>query len=104
MASVTIGRAPCPECGEPHAHVKRSDKCDYRWCPECGAQYYAKTPRQKADLAAKTTALRIPATGSEAKPAPAAPAVVVSVEAPATGSTATATPAPAAPARRGLFF
>lgn len=73
MASRMIGRANCPECGFSGAHVKESEKCLYRWCPECSAQYYAKTQRQRADLMAKTRLLQGSPTGSASAPA-AAPA------------------------------
>lgn len=74
MASIMIGRAACPECGFESAHVKQSERCIYRWCPECGAQHYARTERQRADLMAKTrqVASATP-TGSASAPA-AAPA------------------------------
>lgn len=76
MASVMIGRAACPECGFSAAHVKQSEKCLYRYCPECGAQHYAKSERQRADLMSKTRTEK-PATvasptGSSKAAAPAA--------------------------------
>lgn len=71
MASIMIGRAACPECGFESAHVKQSERCIYRWCPECGAQHYARNERQRADLMAKTR--QVPgATGSGSTSAPAA--------------------------------
>lgn len=73
MASRMIGRTACPECSFSSAHVKESEKCLYRWCPECSAQYYAKTQRQRADLMAKTRMLEGSPTGSTSAPA-AAPA------------------------------
>lgn len=73
MASRMIGRANCPECGFSGAHVKESEKCLYRWCPECGSQHYAKTQRQRADLMDKTRLLEGSPTGSASAPA-AAPA------------------------------
>lgn len=63
MASTMVGRTACPECGFGSAHVKRSDKCLYRYCPECGSQHHARTERQQADLMAKTRPV-------EAAPAP----------------------------------
>ncbi len=101
MASRMIGRATCPECGFGSAHVKQSEKCHYRYCPECSAQYYAKSDRQVADLLAKTR-VDTPApgpspTGSEKTPEPAVPATP---PAPPTPTAAT----PTAPKRRpGLF-
>jgi hypothetical protein len=103
MASVMIGRTACPECGFEAAHVKKSDKCTYRYCPECGAQHHAKTPRQVQDLLGKTRMLEAPATTSPTatptekeknEPAPASQALP-------TGTEPSATPTPAK--RRGLF-
>lgn len=54
MGAPIIGRTECPECGFASAHVKRSDKCTFRYCPECGAQHHARTERQVSDLMAKT--------------------------------------------------
>lgn len=54
MASKMVGRAECPECGFAAAHVKQSEKCLYRYCPDCGSQHYAKSPRQVEDLMKKT--------------------------------------------------
>ena len=117
MASQMIGRATCPECGFAGAHVKESAKCVYRWCPECGSQHYAKTDRQRADLAAKTRPLAAPTATACSAPAPAAkPAAKPAAAAPAPDASATATgsasdapplplPVPPAPAakRAGLF-
>ena len=83
MASRIVGRADCPECGFKSAHVKESEKCLYRYCPECGAQHYAKTDAQRAHLMAKTRP-----TGTSASP---------SATATATGSAATSTPPSATP-------
>ena len=101
MASVMIGRTACPECGFEAAHVKKSDKCTYRYCPECGAQHHAKTPRQVTDLLGKMRPVAAPTeptpsatpTGAEkAQPAPA-------IQAAPTPTEPSATPAK----RRGLF-
>jgi ribosomal protein L37AE/L43A len=46
------GVMTCPECGFPDAHVKRAKTgFFYRWCPECSAQYFARTPENSARLA-----------------------------------------------------
>lgn len=98
MASKMIGRAACPECGFSSAHVKESEKCLYRYCPECGSQHYAKSERQRSDLMAKTRTPDATPSGS-ATPAPTAtpsPAVEPASDTP------TPPPAPA-PKRRGLF-
>lgn len=109
MASRMIGRAPCPECGFSAAHVKQSEKCLYRYCPDCQAQYNTRNERQRTDLMAKTR----PIDGAAPAGEPVAPAATVPA------STATATPstgegapasdtgpsasAKAQPKRRGLF-
>lgn len=95
MASKIIGRATCPECGFESAHVKQSDKCVYRYCPECQSQHHARTERQRSDLMAKTRMLPTP---TEPSPTPREPEPVPPTP------TATPTPAAAKPVRRGLFF
>jgi hypothetical protein len=101
MASQMIGRATCPECSFGSAHVKRSEKCLYRHCPECGAQYYATGERRAADLMAKTRVDKpgsgATPTGSEKAPETAVPAT------PAATPTPTEPSGTAAPKRRGLF-
>lgn len=62
MASTMIGRATCPECDFKAAHVKKSEKCVYRYCPECGSQHHARTPRQVDDLMKKTRLVEPTAT------------------------------------------
>jgi transposase-like protein len=61
MASKMIGRAPCPECGFEHAHVKiNTDKegaKPYRYCPDCAAQYFPKNQTQADALTAKMRAI-----------------------------------------------
>lgn len=104
MASPIIGRTDCPECGFTAAHVKRSDKCTYRYCPECNATYHAKTARQVADLMAKTR----PEKGAPpAEPAPpkAAPVVVepAATPAPIKAAPANKPPPKPAPEKRGAF-
>jgi hypothetical protein len=54
MGAPIIGRTPCPECGFGGAHVKESPKCIFRYCPDCGSQYHARTGRQRELLLAKT--------------------------------------------------
>lgn len=98
MASVIIGRTACPECGFASAHVKKSDKCTYRYCPECGAQHHAKNARQLADLMAKTR-LTDPAptptpTPSEPAPAPAVEPVAAVPPTPTVPTPRDATPTP----------
>ena len=107
MASIMIGRADCPECNFKSAHVKQSEKCIYRYCPECGSQHYARSTRQRADLTNKTrldATATATATGNSAAaaPAPAPAAAAPDATATATGNEATAT-ATHVPKRRGLF-
>ena len=82
MASRIVGRAECPECGFDAAHVKESEKCIYRYCPECGSQYMAKSDAQRANLLKKTR--------------PNEPVAHASASA-ATGNPPSATPTPAPP-------
>lgn len=106
MASLILGRTACPECGNASAHVKQSDKCLYRYCPECGAQYFAKTPRQVEDLKAKTRFISAgvpPSPPTEPKP-PAGAANAAPTPASGASGTGDAPPPPPPPAKRGLFF
>lgn len=104
MASVMIGRATCPECGFKSAHVKQGEKCLYRYCPDCTAQYYARTNKQRENLMAQS---RIDATATDtekAKPAPAVVATVPTTDTDTAGNGNNAGPSAEAPAkRRGLF-
>ena len=103
MASVMIGRTACPECGFEAAHVKKSEKCTYRYCPECGAQHHAKTPRQVADLLGKMRPVAAPTalspTATPTGPEKTAPAAGIPALPTPTEPSATATPAK----RRGLW-
>ena len=109
MASVIVGRTPCPECGFESAHVKKSEKCHYRYCPECGSQHHARTPRQVTDLLKKTRLAEPTPTptgtsapedkGAEPTPTPSGSGN----EATQASGTPTPTPTATAPKRRGLF-
>jgi hypothetical protein len=109
MGAPIIGRTDCPECGFASAHVKKSEKCTFRYCPECGSQHHARTERQVSDLMAKTRQTTPTATPTPT-PAPS-PVVEAPAAAPlptptqATPSEPMPTPAPtAAPRKRiGLF-
>jgi predicted RNA-binding Zn-ribbon protein involved in translation (DUF1610 family) len=63
MASELLGRAPCPECGFAHAHIKiKTDKekaNPYRHCPECGAQYFPRNQTQADNLRKQIKAAKI---------------------------------------------
>lgn len=107
MGAPIIGRTECPECGFAGAHVKKSEKCVFRYCPECGSTYHARGGRQADLLMAKTR----PADGAPtptATPAPA-PAAGAPTAAPPTPSEPTATEpkaeaTPTPPRKRiGLF-
>lgn len=58
MASKMLGRCACPECAFQSAHVKITENKEsaraYRYCPECGAQYFPRSNRQEKDLLDKT--------------------------------------------------
>lgn len=88
MASKMVGRATCPECGFQSAHVKQSEKCLYRYCPECGSQHYARSEKQRADLLAKTR------TETVAGAPTGAPATATGSGSGGTGSGPTDTPQP----------
>lgn len=106
MASVLIGRADCPECGFKSAHIKQSEKCVYRYCPECGSQHHARTPRQREELAKKTRLIE-PIAPATPTPTPTGnePAAATVAEPAATPTpTQASEPVPVAqPKRRGLF-
>lgn len=104
MASRMIGRTACPECGFAAAHVKESDKCTYRYCPECGSQHHARTERQKADLLAKTRLLDATPTPTPTEQPTATPSPTGTPEPIATATPTASTPAPAPAKRGGLFF
>ncbi|WP_228892537.1 hypothetical protein [Pseudoduganella aquatica] len=56
MASKMLGRTACPECGFAHAHVKQKEGENtkaYRYCPDCGSQYYARSQAQHDKLIGK---------------------------------------------------
>lgn len=96
MGAPIIGRTACPECGFANAHVKKSERCTFRYCPECGAQHHARTERQVADLLSKMR----PADAAPAKPEPTKEPVAE--REPVDKTPPTPTPKPAA-GRRGLF-
>lgn len=75
MASELIGRMACPECDFPHAHVKiKTDKDGanpYRHCPDCGAQYFARSSRQAENLRKKMRPEGAPVPAPELAQVPA---------------------------------
>lgn len=68
MASKLIGRVGCPWCGFAAAHVKRSEKCVYVFCPECGL-----TTHFRAHQEAMVISRMRPERGAEVTAAPPAP-------------------------------
>lgn len=106
-----IGRAPCPECGFSAAHVKQSEKCLYRYCPECQAQYNTRNERQRSDLMAKTRLTEPVETATASAPdsstatatAGATPAADPVPTATATEPSASTTAEVKPTKRRGLF-
>jgi hypothetical protein len=66
----------CPECGNPEAEIKPQKKegLVYRWCPECNAQYFARTPEASDRLVQKIGKAPVTVTIPEKPAAPSAPA------------------------------
>lgn len=104
MGAPIVGRTDCPECGFGAAHVKKSEKCLYRYCPSCGAMYHATGAEREKRLRERMR----PTEGAPA-PAPApvptpTPTPTPAAPAPAPDVPPTPTPTPPKPAkRRGLF-
>lgn len=73
-----LGTMDCPECGKSGAEVKeQKNGMAYRWCPECNAQYFTRTPETDARLRAKiggakpvTVSLQEPEAKTAPMPAP----------------------------------
>lgn len=79
MASEIIGRCTCPECGFHAAHIKlkpEEGKRPFRYCPECGAQYFTRSNTQAENLMKQARSAAIEA------PPPEEPAPVVDEPAP----------------------
>lgn len=70
MAGRTIGRTACPECGFSGAHVRETEKCLYRYCPDCGITTHFKTPEQRELLRAKTRSIELAASAIHTPPEP----------------------------------
>lgn len=105
MASRMIGRAACPECGFAAAHIKESDKCIYRYCPECGSQHHARSERQRADLLDKTRKLEPTPSPTLTEQPTATPSPTGTPEPIATATPEPTASAPAkATAKRGSLF
>lgn len=76
MAREVLGEMACPECGGV-AEVKRTKAgLAYRWCTDCNAQYFPRTPEASDRLLAKCGVKPAPVTDTapapEPKPAPKA--------------------------------
>lgn len=102
MGAPLIGRTACPECGFGAAHVKRSERCVYRYCPECGAMYHATGKDREAALLAKTRLLDAPPTPTGPSPTPA-PEPDAGEPAPTPSPTPSPAPTPAKKKAAGLF-
>ena len=101
MASTIIGRAACPECDFASAHIKQSDKCLFRYCPECHTQTFAKTEAQQERMRAKMRPVVAVAPVVVVPVAAVAPALPASASAAPTVAPTAAKPKP--PVRSGLF-
>jgi predicted nucleic acid-binding Zn-ribbon protein len=105
MSSSIIGRTACPECDFKAAHVKQGPKSIYRYCPECGSQYFPRNERQLDLLKTKMRPVVDPATPTDT----VAGVASTDSETLATGSDSSATDVAATPSagtttkRRGLF-
>lgn len=98
-----LGRCACPECGFHAAHVKinidKEGKHPFRYCPECGAQYFARNQRQGDMLREKmrpegTATVSAPATNTPPASEVAQPSAI------APTAEAVLAPVPAAPKRK----
>lgn len=111
MASIIIGRARCPECGFEHAHIKRSDKCTYRYCPGCGINGpHARTKQQIDNMTRDMRPVEdarkaAPTTTGEAGSTPAAEPAPPATPTGPSGTAPTTTPpgATGAGVFKGLF-
>lgn len=71
MGRDVLGTMRCPECGHDAAQVKeQKNGKPYRYCPECDAQYFARSDAAAAALLAKIG--RAPKLADEQGAAPAA--------------------------------
>ena len=89
MASKMLGRTACPECGFPHAHVKQKEgegTRAYRYCPDCGSQYYARSDAQHQALVSKLVHPVVP-VGPGAEPTAPAPAPAPAADTPPVADT-----------------
>ncbi len=91
MGSPIVGRAPCPLCPNQAAHVKRSEKTLFLYCPECGTQLLPRNDHQRELLKAKTR----PVEGS----APPAPEPTPPAPAPKPSTKPAPPPAPTPPTK-----
>lgn len=99
MGSPIVGRTPCPFGDFDKAHVKKSEKCYFVYCPMCTGQLIARTPEQERLLLAKTTLAEPIASPSATAPAAPAPAPEPAPAPPPSASAASAPVAPPPPAK-----
>lgn len=109
MASKIIGRAKCPECSFESAHVKESEKCLYRYCPNCGINGpHARTPLQRENMTKGMRPVEAPApTPTQPSPTPRGEQVAgepMPTPTPTGKADPTPTPTPTPRKARGLFF
>lgn len=95
MASKLIGRHVCPWCAFAAAHVKRSDRCLYIFCPGCGLQTHFRAHQEHLLLN------RMRPEGAAAEPEPPAPPELEPEPAP---SPEPEPPRPAAKSGAGRLF
>lgn len=98
-----IGKTDCPECGSQCAELRRQAKSGlaYRYCGDCGAQYFARTPEADARLMRRAIGATKPAEPKPAEPAPAEPGGLKS--APPQGAAGPVVSRKPASEPRGLF-
>lgn len=53
MAREVLGHMNCPECGSQAEVKKQKNGLAYRWCTECNAQYFPRTPEASDRLMEK---------------------------------------------------
>lgn len=70
MAREVLGQMACPECGGAAEVKKTKAGLAYRWCMDCHAQYFPRTPEASDRLLAKCGAAK-PAPVTDTAPAPA---------------------------------
>lgn len=110
MGSEIIGRRPCLlGCGHEKAHVKKSERCTYMYCPGCGLNGpHARTAHQVALMTQGMTpegAQHPPGVMPTAPSPTPTPTGAKPADKPAAPPSPTPTPTPTPqPAKRGGLF